>query len=203
MSETVKLAQVIRGKKWVEAELHKQLVAAECEWGAYHSEHEVFLLTVVHGGKTLTEKFLREQLEDCEGAKGAGEEIKKQVSNIILAFRLPEQKHEKHLFVSERIAVRAFIRKVRGVLGGSLCDLRMFGSKIKGMFDLDSDIDILLVIDSDDWRVKGTISGIAADINMEYDSNISPVIYSKTEYDKNRHSNTLFVQEVNRTGVAL
>ncbi|MBI5234565.1 MAG: hypothetical protein HY880_09445 [Deltaproteobacteria bacterium] len=101
------------------------------------------------------------------------------------------------------LAVKLFVKEVRVFLGNSLFDLRMFGSKIAGISDLDSDIDVLLVIGSDDWRVREDISNIAADINMEYGCNISPVIYTKTEYDKNRYFNTLFVQEVEKKGAPL
>jgi len=202
MSEDVNKAQIVYGKKWVEDELCKQLKAAVCKW-RYNSAHEVFLLTVEFGGKKLKEKFFQERLEDCKGTPEVRDELKRKVSDIVKAFGCPEQKYEKHLFVSERIAVKAFVNKVRVHLGGLLCELSMFGSKVEGTHDLDSDIDILLVIDSDDWRVRHSISDIAADIDIEYDSNISPVIYTKTEYDKNLYSNTLFVQEVGRTGVPL
>lgn len=194
--------QIIYGKKWVENEIHRQAKAAICAW-RYHSTHGVYLLTVKYGEKRVREGFSEEQLSDCAGTKGVREYLKKQVSNIIKAFGCPEQRYERYLFVSERLAVKSFVKKARVFLGDSLFDLRMFGSKIAGVSDLDSDIDVLLVIGSEDWRVRDSISGMAAEINMEYGCNISPVIYTKTEYDKNRHFNTLFVQEVEKRGVPL
>ena len=113
------------------------------------------------------------------------------------------QSYEKYLSENEREGVNAFAEKVKKLLGYSLLELRIFGSKVRGDFDKESDIDILLVIDSDDWHLQEAISKIAADINMEFDCNISPVIYTKLERERNKYFRTLFTQEVEKEGVSL
>ncbi|MEK6791717.1 MAG: nucleotidyltransferase domain-containing protein [Deltaproteobacteria bacterium] len=111
--------------------------------------------------------------------------------------------YERHLGVSERKGVSLFHEKVRALLGNVLVEASIFGSKVRGDFDEESDVDILLVIDSDDWRVRDAITNIAADINIEYGCNISPVIYSRREHEKNRYFGTLFIQEVEKEGIPL
>ncbi|MBI5235243.1 MAG: nucleotidyltransferase domain-containing protein [Deltaproteobacteria bacterium] len=96
-----------------------------------------------------------------------------------------------------------FHEKVCALLGDTLVQACIFGSKVRGDFDEESDIDILIVMDSDDWRVRHEVSNIAADINVEYDCNISPVIYSRREHEKNRYFGTLFIQEIEKEGIPL
>lgn len=111
--------------------------------------------------------------------------------------------YEKYLNASERKGINVFAERARQFLGGSLLEFSIFGSKVRGDFDKESDIDILLVIDTDDWHIQEEISKIAADVNMEFDCNISPVIYTKQEHEKNKYFRTLFVQEIEREGITL
>lgn len=111
--------------------------------------------------------------------------------------------YEKYLNAKERQGINQFVKKARHLLGQSLIDIRIFGSKVRGDFDRESDIDVLLVIDSDDWHMRNEISNIAADVNIEFDCNISPVAYTKREHEKNKYFRTLFIQEVEREGVSL
>ncbi len=112
-------------------------------------------------------------------------------------------KYERFLTTSERQAVRAFAQKVKQFLGPSLVEMRLFGSKVRGDFDPESDIDILLLIELEDWKLREEITRIAADTNLEYGCNISPVIYTRREHERNRYFRTLFVQETEREGLPL
>lgn len=113
------------------------------------------------------------------------------------------QDYEKYLNAKERQGVNVFSERVRQFLGTSLLDLRIFGSKVRGDFDKESDIDMMLVIESEDWHIQEEITKISADINMEFDCNISPVIYTRLEHEKNKYFKTLFIQEVEKEGISL
>lgn len=113
------------------------------------------------------------------------------------------QNYEKYLTDSEKQGVRAFAEKVKRLLGSSLLEFSVFGSKVRGDFDQESDIDILVVIEDEDWRVREEVVKIASDINMEYECNISPVIYSRREHEMNRYFGTLFIKEIEREGVPI
>ncbi len=103
----------------------------------------------------------------------------------------------------ERQGVFFFIKKVKKLMGGQLLELKLFGSKARGDFDDESDIDILVVVDSDDWKLRDKICAIAADADIEYGCNISPVVYTKKEHEKNKYFRTLFIQEIEREGIFL
>lgn len=103
----------------------------------------------------------------------------------------------------EQNAISLFVSRLKGLLVEKLLEVRLFGSKARGDFDEESDIDILVVIDSCDWRLRQEICVIATDINIEHDCNISPVIYTKEEHERNKYFRILFIQEIEREGISL
>ena len=50
----------------------------------------------------------------------------------------------------------------------------MFGSQARGDATKDSDIDLLVLVDDDDWRFSHAISRIAARISLDYDVLLCP-----------------------------
>lgn len=112
-------------------------------------------------------------------------------------------KYESYLTKDEQIALRLFIQQVRSLLGDNLISIELFGSKIRGDFDKESDLDILLILNKRDWTTSHRISLIVTDINLEYDCNISPVIYTRVEYQKTQRFNTLFAQNIEKEAIAL
>jgi predicted nucleotidyltransferase len=112
-------------------------------------------------------------------------------------------KHLPKYFLNptEKQGVQAFIAKVRDVLGDNIVDLIIFGSKVTGNFDAESDIDILVVLSRRTWAIQDEICRVATDINLQLGINLSPVIITKAEYEKNESHNTGFAQEINLTGV--
>ena len=84
-----------------------------------------------------------------------------------------------------------------------MLDMKIFGSKVRGDFQRESDIDILLIVRDRDARVREYISEIASDLNLEFDCLISPVIYTEAEYNQNRQFNNLFAENLEKEGITL
>lgn len=60
---------------------------------------------------------------------------------------------------------------------------KLFGSKATGKFDEESDIDILILLPCNvSEKIREQIIDIGFDINLEFDTNISPLILSKKEW---------------------
>ncbi len=111
--------------------------------------------------------------------------------------------YKRYLRKEEQIAVRSFIDQVKSFLKDDLISIELFGSKARGDFDKESDIDILIILWERSWAISHQISIIATEINLGYDCNISPVIYTQAEYQKNQQFNTLFVQNLKKEAIAL
>ncbi len=77
----------------------------------------------------------------------------------------------------------------------------VFGSRVRGDFRGSSDLDVLLVLS--DIRVKNRAIGILHDIELEYDVPISPVIFTKREYEMNEKMKNKFIVNIEKEGIVL
>ncbi len=76
-----------------------------------------------------------------------------------------------------------------------------FGSRIRGDFRGDSDLDILILVR--DIAAKDEVIAFLYQIEMRYDVPLSPVIYTVAEYETNRRMGSRFVENVEKEGVVL
>lgn len=104
---------------------------------------------------------------------------------------------------SEKKALNEFSLRVKSALTENLFDLKFFGSKSTGKFNAESDLDVLIIVNHRDETVLDTVSDILLDIELEYASNISPVVLTTREFLKNQKYQTLFYHEIARDGVTL
>ena len=76
-----------------------------------------------------------------------------------------------------------------------------FGSRARGDFRGSADLDVLLILS--DIRIKNRAIGILHDIELEYDVPISPVIFTKREYEINEKMKSKFIANVGKEGIIL
>lgn len=76
-----------------------------------------------------------------------------------------------------------------------------FGSRIRGDFHGDSDLDILVLVR--DIAAKDEVISFLYRIETECDVPLSPVIYTVDEYETNRRMGSRFVENVEREGLVL
>lgn len=63
--------------------------------------------------------------------------------------------------------------------------VKVFGSKVKGIADEESDLDILILLPCDmSEGIRRQIIYKVFDINLTYETNISPLIMSEDEWDR-------------------
>ena len=104
---------------------------------------------------------------------------------------------------SEEKALHEFSSKIKNTLKENLFDLKLFGSKSTGKFHDESDIDILILVNKRDEHTLDIISEILLDVELKYDSRLSPVVLTVSEFMQNQKYQTLFYNEVARDGVTL
>lgn len=103
----------------------------------------------------------------------------------------------------EEQAVKAFVSAIREKLKGQLLETKIFGSKVRGDYSQDSDIDILIVLKERSKYLIDTLYEKLLDIELEYDSKISLTIFSQAEYQHNVNAHTPFMESLANEGVAL
>lgn len=111
-----------------------------------------------------------------------------------------------HLTPNERAALTALVERLRQHYGDDLLRVALFGSKARGDFDDESDLDVLIVAripDADYWQHRQEIVNLTTDLMLEYGPVISPLINDEAAYIQLRQWNTLLNRNIERDGVEL
>ncbi len=108
----------------------------------------------------------------------------------------------KHLNDNQLHAIEAFITKVK--LEYALSEAIVFGSAVLGKAEEGSDLDILIVTEYKlSHRDRHHIQNISTEINWEHDTNLSPTIVDRENWEHGMYSLLLIKDEVVRDGVAV
>jgi len=102
----------------------------------------------------------------------------------------------------EKKVIKAFVKELKEKLGNEIITIRIFGSKVRGDSEKDSDIDIFILVKRK-RDIRDKISDIAADYFFEYNVPLAPVVYSLFEYEKNKELGSFFFEQVEKEGIAL
>ena len=81
-------------------------------------------------------------------------------------------------------AIHHFLARLYQRYPDRIYQTTLFGSKARGDSHLDSDIDILVVVDSEDWRFLHAISALAADVSLECDVLIGPRVIGLERWER-------------------
>lgn len=108
-----------------------------------------------------------------------------------------------HLSPTEQQAMLEFVQLLKEQFNGRVHSAQLFGSKARGEGTPDSDLDVLIVVDSDDWRVHKQIRYLAADICLEYSLNLSPRVWSTSHQREVARLQPLLYQNIRRDSINL
>ena len=111
--------------------------------------------------------------------------------------------YSNHLLPHEMAAVSEYTLRLHEILGHELIGLWLFGSKVRGDWGPDSDIDFLLVLKSVLPETRWRVWELASDISPEYDILLNTHIIDAVRWkDERRYRGTLWC-EIERDGVPL
>ena len=100
-----------------------------------------------------------------------------------------------------RGAVEEFVRRVLERYRDKIDSIILFGSVARGEAKEDSDIDVLIVIKKEDFKLRRALIGVAFDILLETGSDISVKVLSKNEFEDRRDFS--FLRNIISEGVKL
>lgn len=97
------------------------------------------------------------------------------------------------------------LEKLKSDISGKykLLEMKLYGSKARGDHDSESDIDVLIVLDTLDWTIEKDIYELCFKIGLAYDVLIAPMVYSKEETTDNFVRITPFYKTVQKEGITL
>jgi uncharacterized protein len=82
----------------------------------------------------------------------------------------------------EQEAIQELTYRLQEELGPDFYGLMLYGSKARGDAAADSDVDLLVIVEMDDWPIRDKISQIASRISLALDVLLSPHVTSLTHY---------------------
>ena len=104
-----------------------------------------------------------------------------------------QKKYQEPVIEFVKVALEKYGEKIESII--------LFGSVARGEAKEDSDIDILIVTKDEDFRLRRALIGIAFDILLQTEENISVKVLSKTDFE--RRGNFSFLRNIVSEGVKL
>ena len=102
-----------------------------------------------------------------------------------------------------RRAIDEFVNKARERYGGRIESIILFGSVVRGEAEGDSDIDILVVVNGDSFKMQKLISEVAVKILLKTGTYVSAKVLSREEYDFIKDINSSFYRNVSKEGIVI
>ena len=116
----------------------------------------------------------------------------------------PEQLSQ--LTASERAGLAVFIEELQQKYPDDLLQVVLFGSKARGDFHDQSDLDILVVIhvsNDEYWQYWNKIVNIASKIELTYDLVFSLIIKNEADFKTMQYQKSLFARVIQQDGIEL
>ena len=111
-----------------------------------------------------------------------------------------------HLTSNERDALDAIVTRLHLHYRDDLLDVVLFGSKARGDFDEESDLDLLIVVRMQNdgyWEHWRKIGDLTWAIELEYGIVTTMIIKDESGYENMRKHKLLLYREIERDGITL
>ncbi len=97
--------------------------------------------------------------------------------------------------------VEEFVRRIKEKYGEKIEEAILFGSYARGDYTGGSDIDIIVITDKEDFRLRRDIIGMTSDIFLKEKFDISVKVISRGDFEEHRGAG--FIKNVLREGEVL
>lgn len=117
-----------------------------------------------------------------------------------------DERLPSHLTPNERAALVTLVDRLHQRYGEDLLRVVLFGSKARGDFDEESDLDLLIVVrmpDDNYWRHWNEIVTTTYDLELTYSVVFSFIIKDEPEYALMRQWNLLLNRNIEQDGIEL
>jgi predicted nucleotidyltransferase len=89
-----------------------------------------------------------------------------------------------HLTTNEEMAIAAYITQIHHNFAGHIRAITLFGSKARGDADIESDIDLLVLVAVETNQLRAELWRIAADIGLVYNVVLSVRVVGQARWDE-------------------
>ncbi len=117
---------------------------------------------------------------------------------------MENQRRLQHLSEQDWVAVTGFTTRLRRQFNhDNIQHIWLFGSKVRGDAQSDSDIDLLIVVRDYDWALEKAITRVAVEIDLANDVVISDHIVDIERFAQMAARNEPLYRSISREGVDL
>jgi uncharacterized protein len=104
---------------------------------------------------------------------------------------------------AEVAALGEFASAVGALLGSTLEELRLFGSRARGDGHEESDLDVAVVVSSVDRPARRQVSDLAFDVGLRHGVVLAPLVIERRRLDDLRVKERLIASDIDREGIVL
>ena len=106
---------------------------------------------------------------------------------------------------AEKEIIDSYHRALKDHFSKVLNEIILFGSRARGEGHPDSDLDLLVILNTHDPRLKREVLDLAWETMLTHDFKvfIAPIVFFKKDYDRYRSWNSSFLENVSRDAVRL
>lgn len=108
-----------------------------------------------------------------------------------------------HVSASERLALAELLDRLEREYAHLVLRVILYGSALRGDRSPNSDVDILILTRSDDWRTQEPLRFLGARLSNEHDVFLSPWIISQERFERLRQNQPLLYDHICREGLEL
>jgi predicted nucleotidyltransferase len=103
------------------------------------------------------------------------------------------------MFKKEKAILQAIVEKLS--VDVRILKIIAYGSRVRGDYRGDSDLDVLVIVDKKDKKIKDKILNIFYSYELETDLSFSVTIFSLEELEFNERLGSPFIQSVKKEGI--
>ena len=103
----------------------------------------------------------------------------------------------------EEQLINAYSRKIRDQWPEQIISVYVYGSKARGDCNKNSDIDILVVMRDEDWRLSDEIRQLGYELDDEIDSKFSIIVIPENRMEAMTRDGIQFIKNVSADAVSI
>lgn len=107
------------------------------------------------------------------------------------------------LAASEQAGLKTLLKKLREEYPDQLRQVILFGSKARNDSHSDSDLDLLVLVETETWALRYSIWKLAGQVELEYDLLFNIQVISLERWQAMTQAGFSLCQSVAREGIAL
>ncbi|MEW6096743.1 MAG: nucleotidyltransferase domain-containing protein [bacterium] len=107
----------------------------------------------------------------------------------------------KALNKNEISAVEEFKNILLKTFSDNIEMIKLYGSKGRGNYHTESDIDIFVLVNKGDWRLRDKMVDISSDLLLKYEVLLSPSVVNKQEYENMKRLGITYIKNVEKEGI--